>query len=133
LNTQILIKEKMDIQGKLIKKLEPVTGTGKNGEWRKQDIVIETLTEYPKKICLTIWGDKIDLKSYQPGDQIQAFIEIESREWNNKWYTDVKAWRLEKLGDGPAEGYSQIPPEEQNTETIKNTDNNSMDGNDLPF
>jgi Domain of unknown function (DUF3127) len=119
----------MDLQGRLIKKLDPVTGTGKNGEWRKQDIVIETLTEYPKKVCLTIWGDKIDLNQYELGDQVHAFIEIESREWNNKWYTDVKAWRMEKMGAtaNPGEDFSQVPPVDQNTEK------SSEDYNDLPF
>ena len=47
----------MEIEGKLIKKLEPISGEGRNGTWKKQNFVIETFDNYPKKVCFTVWGD----------------------------------------------------------------------------
>jgi len=49
----------MQLTAKLIEVLEIQIGQGKNGEWRKQDIIVETDGQYPKKICLSLWGDKI--------------------------------------------------------------------------
>ena len=99
----------MEVEGKIIQVMEPVTGQGKNGVWRKQEFVIETFAEYPKKICLTIWGDKINLANFPLQSKVKASIDVESREYNGRWYTDVKAWKLEK-GDGAASGGGFVDP-----------------------
>jgi hypothetical protein len=96
----------MDIKGKVIQLLPLQTGQGKNGEWRKQDFVIETDAQYPKKICLSAWGDKIDEQALQVGNEITVFFDLESREYNGKWYTDAKAWKIESGG-----GQSEAAPQ----------------------
>ena len=87
----------MEISGKLIQKLPLQSGVGKTGtNWQKQEFVIETVETYPKKICANLWGDKVDvLQSINIGDQVIMSFHVESREYNGKWYTDVKAWKLE--------------------------------------
>lgn len=50
----------MQLTAKLIQLLPLQTGTGKNGDWKKLDIIVETDGQYPKKICVSIWGDKIN-------------------------------------------------------------------------
>ena len=50
----------MEITGKIINLLSLQTGISKNGQWRKQDIIVETSGQYPKKVCISIWGDKIN-------------------------------------------------------------------------
>ncbi|GAA4409573.1 DUF3127 domain-containing protein [Nibrella viscosa] len=88
----------LELTGKLVKVLPEVTGQGKNGAWNKQDFVIETIDQFPKKVCMTAWGDKTnDLQQYSPGDTLKVTVNIESREYNDRWYTDVKAWRIELL------------------------------------
>lgn len=86
----------MELTGTIIKILPLQSGQGKNGEWKKQEFVVETASQYPKKVCVTVWGDKIDQFQLKEGEQVTASIEIESREYNNRWYTDVKAWRVQK-------------------------------------
>ena len=55
----------LELTGTLIKILPEVTGAGKNGSWVKQEFVLETADQYPKKVCLSLWGDKVsDLKKY---------------------------------------------------------------------
>lgn len=54
--------------------------------------------QLPQKVCLTIWGDSIDQYKLKAGEEVNASIDIESREYNGKWYTDVKAWKIEKQG-----------------------------------
>lgn len=90
----------MQLTAKLIQLLPLQTGTGKNGEWKKQDIIVETDGQYPKKICISIWGDKADPSMLQVGNNLNIQFDIESREFNGRWYTDVKAWKVELAGAG---------------------------------
>jgi len=86
----------LELTGKLVKVLAPQTGTGKNGNWVKQDFILETIEQYPKKVCVSAWGDKAeDIKRYGLGDTLRVSINLESREFNDKWYTDARAWRIE--------------------------------------
>ncbi|MDI9357974.1 MAG: DUF3127 domain-containing protein [Phycisphaerales bacterium] len=88
----------MQLTAKLIQVLTMQTGTGKNGTWKKQDIIVETDDKYPKKICVAIWGDKINDSQLQLGNTLKIDFDIESREYNSKWYSDVKAWKIEVVG-----------------------------------
>jgi len=85
----------MQLTAKLTQLLPIQTGSGKNGEWKKQDIIVETDGQYPKKVCISIWGDKINEGQLQIDNLLQIDFEIESREYNSKWYTDIKAWKIE--------------------------------------
>lgn len=106
----------MDIKGKLIQLLPLQSGTGKNGEWKKQDIIIETQAQFPKKVCISIWGDRINTSQLQVGKMLNISFDIESREYNGRWYTDVKAWKID-AADGAGgsttseqEQYNDMPP-----------------------
>lgn len=96
----------MQLTAKLTQLLPLQTGSGKNGEWKKQDIIVETAGQYPKKICISIWGDKINSSQLQVGKELKVDFDIESREYNGKWYTDVKAWKIEVAG---ANGQNSSP------------------------
>ncbi|MBS1743110.1 MAG: DUF3127 domain-containing protein [Bacteroidetes bacterium] len=87
----------MQITAKLTQLLPIQTGTGKNGEWKKQDIIVETEGQYPKKICVSIWGDKINEGQLQIGNELKIDFDIESRDYNGRWYTDIKAWKIEVI------------------------------------
>ena len=115
----------MQITAKLIQ-LQPLqTGESKNGTWSKQDIILETDGQYPKKICVSIWGDKINDDQLKIGNVLTIFYELESREYNNKWYTDVKAWKIETVTSPSTPKNEAIP---QNFHS-----NEEEDDNDLPF
>lgn len=98
----------MELSGKIIQTLPEVGGSSKSGNaWRKQDFIIETGGQYPKKVCVSVWGDKIDQFPLTVGDQVNLGIDVESREYNGKWYTDVKAYKVEKAnGSAPSQ---QVP------------------------
>ena len=114
----------MQISGKLIQLLPQQTGQGKNGVWKKQEVIIETEGQYPKKVCIAIWGDKADEKILQVGNTLKIDFDVESREYNGRWYTDVKAWKVDLAGSGSA--FNEGPPPSVD---------NIVDGaeNDLPF
>ena len=88
----------MEISGKIIELLDLKSGESANGEWRKQEYILETDGQYPKKICFMAWGDKIDQFNIEQGDNIKVSVDLESREYNGRWYTDVKAWKVTKGG-----------------------------------
>ena len=88
----------MQLTAKLVQLLPVQTGAGKNGQWKKQDIIVETDGQYPKKVCISIWGDKVDEAHLKPGNRLKIDFDVESREYNGRWYTDVKAWKVEPEG-----------------------------------
>lgn len=106
----------MQLTATLTQVLPMESGVGRNGEWKKQNIIVETEGQYPKKICISIWGDKINPAQLQSGNKLTIDFDIESREFNGRWYTDVKAWKIEmsegSLPDHPAEfslGNDRLP------------------------
>lgn len=100
----------MQLTAKLTQVLPLQTGSGRNGEWKKQDIIVETDGQYPKKICISIWGDKINPQMLQAGVTLKIDFDVESREFNGKWYTDVKAWKVEVATAGDSADADMIPP-----------------------
>lgn len=86
---------KMEISGKVFKVLPVESGEGKNGTWKKQAIVIETAHDrFPKKVAVQFWGDLVNHENFVEGNDISVEFDVESREYMGKWYTDVKAWRI---------------------------------------
>lgn len=87
----------MEIKGKIIQKLEPVGGTSKAGNaWSKQEYVLETIENFPKKIFFDFFGDRANQYPLQVGDTITLSFDIESREYNGRWYTSIRGWKAEK-------------------------------------
>ncbi|MCQ2608718.1 MAG: DUF3127 domain-containing protein [Bacteroidales bacterium] len=84
------------VQGRLIKILDPVSGESANGQWKRQDFIIETNAQYPRKICFTVNNDRIPTADLQVGDSITVSLNIESREYNGRWMTNFRAWKIEK-------------------------------------
>jgi hypothetical protein len=102
----------MEITGKIIAVLTAQTGEGKNGPWRSQDYILETMDQYPKKVCFNLFGAKIDQYPVAIDDQVTVSFDIESREWNGRWFTSIRAWKVEKAAvSGPtADAYGTPPP-----------------------
>lgn len=86
---------------------------------------METEGQYPKKVCVSIWGDKINESLLKAGAMLTISFDVESREYNGRWYTDVKAWKVEAAG---AAGADKAPDDQVYF------DEGQMDEkNDLPF
>lgn len=85
----------MQLTAKLLQILPVQSGTGKNGLWQKHSLIVETLDQYHNQICLTIWGDEIDMSKIKIGDQLKFDYFIQSKEYNGKWYTNIIATELE--------------------------------------
>ncbi len=84
----------MEINGRITELLPEKSGESARGPWRKQEYILETEGQYPKKVCFMVWGDKIGEFAIREGECLVVSIDIESREYNGRWYTDVKAWQV---------------------------------------
>lgn len=119
----------MELTAKLIQLLPLQTGQGKNGPWKKQEIIVETQGQYPKKLCVAIWGDKINEGVLQVGNELKLFFDVESREYNGRWYTEAKAWKIELAGKSEQTPTATPTFDESYTAPLPQV----SDNDDLPF
>jgi hypothetical protein len=119
----------LEITGKIVQILPEQTGTGKNGQWTRQDFIIETQEQYPRKVCLSAWGEKSAMvKALKPGLVVNVSFNAESREFNGRWYTDLRAWKIDQ------QTQSAVQPSADHfdgLEPLSPGENNEP--NDLPF
>lgn len=70
------------------------SGLGINGAWSKQNIIVETSGDYPKKVCLSIWNRRVDVSELVIGKEYTFHVNVESREHREKWYTELTLWKI---------------------------------------
>ncbi|MBO7628841.1 MAG: DUF3127 domain-containing protein [Bacteroidales bacterium] len=104
----------MEIIGKVVRHGTLVEGTSARGPWRKQELIIETEEQYPRTVCLICWTNQIEeIQKFAPGQTIKAQIDLSSREFNGKWYTDVRVWRFDPVGATTAPAAAPAQPAQQ--------------------
>lgn len=110
----------LSVKGKVQQILQTQSGTSKAGkEWSKQEFVIETDDQYPKNVCFTLFGDKVSLlNGVSAGEEVEVSFNVESREYNGRWFHNINAWKIDKVSadEGipappPEFGIGDIPPE----------------------
>jgi hypothetical protein len=119
----------MEITGKIIELLEEKSGKSANGKWRKQEYILETDSQYPKKVCFMVWSDKIDEFAIKEGESLTVSIDLESREYNGRWYTDVKAWKVSR-GDTSTDDIPFPSPEQYSNTPLQTP---PLLDDDIPF
>ena len=83
---------------------EPVTGESARGTWKKIGIVLQTEGEYPKDVYIEFWGDKADVVEVNlcEGMIVTVDFTLESREYNDRYYTQVRGYKYTVEGGGTA-------------------------------
>ena len=126
----------IEIKCKLVGKLQVQNGSSARGAWCKQEFVVETIETYPRKICMNVWGDDkvAELSGYNVGETLTVSVNIESREFNGRWYTDVRAWKIEPAGQA-APAYQDVPPVPADDPYMSGAGayGSTLDDTDLPF
>lgn len=138
----------MEITGRIIKVLDAVGGTSQaTGQpWKKQEYVLETVYEqFPRKICFNIWGeDKINLMNIQEGEVMTVFFDINAREYNGRWFNDIRAYRVDRnvnaqpqtaqpYPGAPAQQQAPVQPTQQQAAPTPPPFSGGNDTDDLPF
>ncbi|MDE6190173.1 MAG: DUF3127 domain-containing protein [Muribaculum sp.] len=89
----------MEIEGKIILALPEQSGTSKAGnEWKKREYVLETHESFPRKVHFDLFGQKADQYPLNVGDEIRLSFDINSREYNGRWFTSISGWKVEPAG-----------------------------------
>ena len=91
----------LELEGKIVQKLTPASGTSARGVWARQDFILEYMDgQYPTSVCFTAWGqDKVqDLQKYAVGDAVKVSFNVKGREYNGRWYNDLRIWKLAPAG-----------------------------------
>jgi len=102
----------MEIIGKLIQILPDVQGESQRGPWIRGGFVIETGDDYPRKVAFTAFGEErvAMAKNIPMGQLVQVTFNPESREFNERWYTDLRCTRVQPYAPGQmpaaAQGYA---------------------------
>lgn len=104
----------MEVQGKIILKLEPQSGTSKAGnQWSKQEYVLETQEAYPRKIFFDFFGERANQYPLEVGDMVKLSFDIESREYQGRWFTSIRGWKAEKVDAQAAQAPAPAAPAQQ--------------------
>ncbi len=85
----------MEFEGVVLKKLPETKGVSARGEWQRQDVIFEMPQEYNRKVCVTFFNKPTDAAALVEGQTYIVSVNVESREFNGRWYTDVRAWRVQ--------------------------------------
>ena len=124
----------MEVEGRIIQKLDPVSGVSKAGNnWSKQEYVLETQEVYPKKIFFSFFGDRANQYPLNVGDTVKLSFDIDSHEFNGRWFTNINGRKAENI-DATAAGQPQPMAQPQAAPMPPMPDFGSSDSNDdLPF
>lgn len=100
----------MEVKGKIIQKFDLQSGTSKAGNpWKKQNYLLETLDSFPRKIYFDFFGDRADQFPLEVGDLINLSFDIDCREYQGRYYTDIRGWKAEKIdANAPANATAPV-------------------------
>lgn len=132
----------MDIQCVIVEMLPEQRGNGSRGEWVKHQFLAETVGQYQKKLKFDVWGDERweKMKAYIiPTAEVKVSFDIESNEWNDRWYTQLNAFSVY----AGSQAQQQRAQENTGTQTAKTdpvppfppagSGNTGGNDDDLPF
>ncbi|MBR4380218.1 MAG: DUF3127 domain-containing protein [Bacteroidaceae bacterium] len=129
----------MEFSGKVIAILPVRTGVSKTSgnEWKVQSYVVENHDQYPRRMCFEVFGaDKIDQFNIQMGEELNVSFDIDARQWQDKWFNSIRAWKVDRVQAEAPEGQQPIavdpvPPFAPEPAPFTASDNSATD--DLPF
>lgn len=125
----------MEFEGVVWRVLPQIKGTSARGEWVKQEVVFELPGEFNRKICVGFWGDRAqEAAMLKPGETIAVSANVESREYNGRWYTEVRAWRINRKSAAEPQPMAtdNLPPLDTFS-TEESASSSASEVDDLPF
>lgn len=101
----------MDFEGKVLEILPAVTGQSARGTWERQTVVFEQPNkQYGKELAVTFMNKGQEVANLRVGENYIVSFDIESRNYQGKWYTDVRAWRVQPVQSAAAAPVADMPP-----------------------
>lgn len=136
----------LELEGKITRKEAKQSGQSARGSWVKQDFILEYQDgNFPADVCFTAFGNEkvAELDRYQVGDEVKVSFNLRAREYNGRWYNDVRVWRITPKNQAPVASpaapqpapqanYGAIP-EQAPAPSIEDMPAEEDNTNDLPF
>lgn len=138
----------MSIQGKIVYVGPLLSGVSKSKgtPWQKQEFALETIGQYPKKVAFSVMNDRIAQANLQMGQMVTIDVDLSSREYNGKWYTEVSAYKISNMGfvqppqnqqpvyqQQPPQGYQAPTAQQAPPPPVPPSQPYPTSGSDLPF
>ena len=104
----------MEFEGTIFRIMPATSGTSARGPWQRQEVIfdMQTQSQFPRKLCVTFFNKPEEVARLQEGVAYTVSIDVESREYNGRWYTDVRAWKVTPKQSevaAPAAPYATAP------------------------
>lgn len=101
----------MDFEGKVLEILPAVSGQSARGTWERQTVIFEQpQKQYGKEIAVTFMNKAQEVASLRVGETYTVSFDMESRKFNDRWYTDIRAWRVQPLQPVAQPPVDNMPP-----------------------
>ena len=127
----------LELEGRISRKEAKQSGQSARGAWVKQDFILEYQDgSFPAQVCFTSFGtDKVaELDRFQVGDEVKVSFNLRAREYNGRWYNDVRVWRLSPAGQAASQPQPYSAPQAPQAPAPSIDDMPAEDdSNDLPF
>ena len=102
----------LELEGRISRKEAKQSGQSARGAWVKQDFILEYQDgNFPAEVCFTSFGnDKVaELDRFQVGDLVKVSFNLRAREYNGRWYNDVRVWRITPAGQSQSQPAAPVP------------------------
>jgi len=107
----------MKIKGQITQILEEQTGESPKGKWVKRSFLLEKDDQYPKQIKIDAFGEKCNPEFIKLNNTVEVEINIESREFNGKYYTNINAFKISLIGKpNTISEYQQLESDVEDTD-----------------
>lgn len=98
----------MEITGRIIEVLPERSGMSARGEWKSQSFVIETRDQYPRKMVFDVFGaERLQRFNIKGNDEVTVFFDIEARQYQDRWFNNIRAYDVRKLDAAAGEAAGQ--------------------------
>ena len=122
----------MEFEGKVLEILPPVSGQSARGTWERQTVVFEQpKKQFAKEVAVTFMNKAQEVSTLRVGESYIVSFEIESRNYQGRWYTDVRAWRVQPMQAQPP--MSDMPPFMEEPEPSYSVGASAGVVDDMPF
>lgn len=127
----------MELEGIVFKILPAASGTSARGDWQRQDVIFDVADgQYTRKVVVTFFNKPQEIENLREGMECTVSINIESREYNGRWYTNVNGWRVVAKQAAAPEAAApmpyDMPPMPQSTPAAPSF-SAAEESDDLPF
>lgn len=114
----------LELTGRIINKLAVQSGESSRGPWKRQEFILEYQEgNYPTQVCINVWGEEKvnELERYAVGSDVKVSINLSSREYNGRWYSEIRAWRIDMASETANAPQAQTAASQATTTTPTTT------------